>query len=632
MTSSRRSMFAAVSLFLLIAISVLGSMTWASVASYQLATKNVEVEHATRIERALRQIESHMMGIINSEAARPFWDYFDRYPVEPEIVTTKDGRQLDPDLFQFVVSSQLALAEPPQGWMDLHFQITPQGTLGSPQIPDATTAWSDESTPFTPEYARRARQTWNWLEKIYPSVDLREQIAESFRQERSDEPRFVDPLHARWRLEKVAEAKAEARAAGKFGQQTLRSSQQGYLPPPECVHPELAAQNIRNQIMRRQPRVEGESTVAEHMSLEPGEFAPAFWVAPRIVGQRKLAFVREYGVDADVFYQGFIGDFGLLQTELLSEIADVFPDAELEPIDPHADLDQATLELKLPYVPAVLRVPEIPVAAAWASIRWQLFTSWAGAAAVLVIAGLGVRNLVSLTNRRMQFAYAVTHELRTPLTTFRLYSDMLSAGLVPESAKQEYLDTLNRESVRLSRLVEEVLEYARLENQKVRLHVTQTDAPGLLRAVGETLDKVCRHNGIEGRVVNHIPNGKVVRTDINVVNQIAGVLVNNACRHARSSPTPMVLLELGAENGRVHLDVIDTGAGVDRADSRRIFKPFRRGKDADRAARGGIGLGLALARNWATLLGGRLDLVARHHPQHRGAHFRLTIPSSNLES
>ena len=53
----------------------------------------------------------------------------------------------------------------------------------------------------------------------------------------------------------------------------------------------------------------------------------------------------------------------------------------------------------------------------------------------------------------------------------------------------------------------------------------------------------------------------------------------------------------------------------------------RRGRDADRSARGGVGLGLALARNWADLLGGRLDLIARHHPQYHGAHFRLTLPA-----
>jgi signal transduction histidine kinase len=204
---------------------------------------------------------------------------------------------------------------------------------------------------------------------------------------------------------------------------------------------------------------------------------------------------------------------------------------------------------------------------------------------------------------------------------------MLSAGLVPEERKQEYLDTLNRESARLSTMVESVLEYARLENRHAKLHLRETDPNSLLQTVGETLDKRCSENGIEGRKVNEIKEGLKIRTDVDLVSQITGVLVNNAVRHARTSKQPRVTLRLGGDNGKLMVDVTDSGPGVDRSDSRRIFRPFRRGRDADSAARGGIGLGLALARDWASLLGGRLDLVHRHDPELGGAHFRLTIPS-----
>ena len=227
----------------------------------------------------------------------------------------------------------------------------------------------------------------------------------------------------------------------------------------------------------------------------------------------------------------------------------------------------------------------------------------------------------------MQFAYSVTHELRTPLTTFRLYSDMLSAGMVPEDSKQEYLDTLNRESLRLSKLVEGVLEYARLENQKVRLNTSETDPSSLLRVVAETLETRCAEDGVQAHTENAMVNGDTIRTDIDVVNRITGVLVNNACRHARGTERAQVLLRVGADDGKIHLDVIDSGPGIDRADARAIFKPFRRGRRAEETAQRGIGLGLALASSWAELLGGRLTLAARHDPKLGGAHFRLTIPA-----
>jgi K+-sensing histidine kinase KdpD len=131
---------------------------------------------------------------------------------------------------------------------------------------------------------------------------------------------------------------------------------------------------------------------------------------------------------------------------------------------------------------------------------------------------------------------------------------------------------------------------------------------------------------VEARTKNDVPDGRSVRTDVDLVNQITGVLLDNAARHARGSKEPTVLLHLAGDNGNLHLDVIDTGPGVNRGDARTIFKPFRRGRGADAAAQRGIGLGLALARSWANLLGGRLDLASRHHPEYGGAHFRLTIP------
>jgi signal transduction histidine kinase len=152
-------------------------------------------------------------------------------------------------------------------------------------------------------------------------------------------------------------------------------------------------------------------------------------------------------------------------------------------------------------------------------------------------------------------------------------------------------------------------------------------AAALLELISEGLVKRCSEYDIEPRTQNEISNGMALRTDLDVVNQITGVLINNACRHTRGAEEPVVLVRLEQENGSVNLDVIDSGPGIERHDARTIFKPFRRGRGADSAAQGGIGLGLALARSWASLLGGRLDLVSRHHRDYGGAHFRLTIPT-----
>lgn len=413
---------------------------------------------------------------------------------------------------------------------------------------------------------------------------------------------------------------------------SLRDSQESYLPPAACVDAGVAERNVHNVAGTTTGGFDEESgQLTRDVEITVDSIA-AFWLGLGPDGGRKLAFVRECHADAAIFYQGFIGDWSRLKPELLAQIANLnlFPEVDLEPVLDDAEPGPEASRMQMINLPVRLKIPDIPggtTTAAWRSIRSTLITTWLAAIAVLVVAGWGLRNLVALTERRMQFAYAVTHELRTPLTTFRLYSDMLSAGLVPDASKQEYLDTLNRESLRLSRLVEEVLEYAHLGSHRVKLNPTDADGTSLLHVISETFEKQCNENDVEARAENAIANGQQLHTDVDLVNRITGVLINNACRHARGKKDAKVLVRLTGEGGKVHVEVIDSGPGIDRADTRTIFKPFRRGQGTDTAAQGGIGLGLALAQSWATLLGGRLELAARHHPQYGGAHFRLTIPA-----
>jgi signal transduction histidine kinase len=435
---------------------------------------------------------------------------------------------------------------------------------------------------------------------------------------------------------KITQRFARADARGQRGRRTeynrrgqrKKAAQLRSRPPSQCVNPELGTEDIADIVTadRDFPNAAELASVGIY-----GDPVASFWLEPAARESPRLAFVRTGHRDALLVYQGFIGDWDRLKSELLAEITHLFDDADLQPAPDDAPPDPELSDITMNTIPVRLSIPDLAVAAtaglAWRSVGRVLLVTWAAAAAVLVVAGIGFRNLIGLTERRMQFAYAVTHELRTPLTTFRLYSDMLSAGLVPDKSKQEYLDTLNRESLRLSSLVEGVLEYARLENHKVSLNSVDVDAESLLNVVSEGLEKRCKECGIEPRSQNEISNGLPLRTDVDVVNQITGVLINNACRHTQGSDKPLVVVRLEQDNGKVHLDVIDSGPGIEHRDARSIFKPFRRGRGADSAAQGGIGLGLALARSWATLLGGRLDLIARHHRELGGAHFRLTIPA-----
>ncbi len=627
MTSAKKSALTAVVMFVLISAVVLGGMTWATLSSFELAKKTVAEEQLTRALRALGHIDSMVLGFLNSEASRPAIDYGDFYALGPdniEAVVTRDGRESNVAYVVFRTRLAVADSKPPYDWIDLYFVMNHKGKASSPQFDEEEERLFLTRPASLDLWKRRALESWGWFQAAVTGIDFRARVSAVLWGE--------ELLSVGAEPEATQLVRLPQRAMKYAGRRTsLADAQRRHVPAEICVSEQIAAGHVRGEPLAIDSEFEETSTPPKTVRIKPGPFAPPFWIDPDRSPGLKLAFVRECLEDADVNYQGFIADWERLKPELLRSVEEQFPTAELVPVPNDVELDDDAESMRLHALPAVLRVPDdIPggtAAAAWRSVRGVLLISWIASLAVLITAGWGVRNLVAITERRMQFAYAVTHELRTPLTTFRLYSDMLSAGLVAEESKQEYLDTLNRESQRLSSLVESVLEYARLENHKVKLHVAATDAVSLLRVVGETVEKRCVPNAVEGETRNSVLGTHPIHTDVSLVNQITAVLVDNACRHARGSSKPKVVVQLSGDNGRLFLDVMDSGPGVELRDSHTIFKPFRRGSDADATARGGIGLGLSLARNWAALLGGRLDLVARHHPQYGGAHFRLSIPS-----
>ena len=634
MRSSVRSRLVAATVFGLIAFVMIGGMAWATYTSFALARQSLIDNHERRLTRAVWQMDSYLTGILYYETGRSYRDYQAlRRESAPVAVGRRGGIELDADYV--LMASPLLTSGPEQDWIDLFFHVSAFGEISSPQINDEEGMWALENKRVSTASWPRAKPSMDWLKSVLPTLDLPQRVADGLQGYRgpclcedATSPSCCDRYRA-------VGAEGEPAAIGREFRQrksSLRDTQISYVPKPACVDDQEADQNVRRfSPLTRQQSSATEGQLEGGVQITTDPLVP-FWLPPAPDGSLKLAFVRECHADADVFHQGFVADWNRLKTPLMAASGDWPEDASLEPVLHPESMTAEASRYHLSNVPVRLQAPSIPKganAAAWEEVRVTLIGSWMTAAAVLLIAGIGLKNLVALTERRMNFAYAVTHELRTPLTTFRLYTDMLTAGLVPPEKTQEYLATLNRESSRLGSLVEDVLEYARLENQKIRLNPTAIDGNALLDVIGETLHKRCADTGVDSKTENALSNGHTIRTDVDVLNRVAAVLINNACRHARSGANgTTVLVRLTDDDRAVHLDVIDTGPGVDRRDARAIFKPFRRGRGADAAAQGGIGLGLALARSWAGLLGGCLELAARHHPQYGGAHFRLTIPAS----
>ena len=259
----------------------------------------------------------------------------------------------------------------------------------------------------------------------------------------------------------------------------------------------------------------------------------------------------------------------------------------------------------------------------WTPMRVGLALAWSAALVALLAVGLGGWTLLELSERRIRFVSAVTHELRTPLTTLRLYLDMLTGGIVQdEKQKSEYLNTLHTETERLNRLVGNVLDFSRLENQRPRLEETRVPVADLLEQVREAWQARC--DGCDKLLIveDKTTVGRTVATDMRLVPQVLGNLVDNACKYSAGADDRRIWLRASAEGRKIVFEVEDRGPGVAQGESRSIFRAFRRGRGTDTT--GGVGLGLALAKRWARLLGGCLAL--RPVTEGTGACFRLELP------
>jgi signal transduction histidine kinase len=205
--------------------------------------------------------------------------------------------------------------------------------------------------------------------------------------------------------------------------------------------------------------------------------------------------------------------------------------------------------------------------------------------------------------RRSNFAAAVTHELKTPLTAIRMYAEMLRDGLVPSDAKrQEYYATITGESERLSRLVDNVLEFSKLEGGRRELAI----AVGMVGPVlADAAEKLAPHAAREGftlavSVADDLP---AVRFDRDALLQVLFNLVDNAMKYAKSSSDRTVELEARRDGEAVTVAVRDFGPGVARAHLERVFEPFYRGESELTRTAKGTGIGLALVKELAERMG-----------------------------
>tara|TARA_R110000824_G_scaffold372077_1_gene561955 strand:- start:35782 stop:38532 length:2751 start_codon:yes stop_codon:yes gene_type:complete len=216
--------------------------------------------------------------------------------------------------------------------------------------------------------------------------------------------------------------------------------------------------------------------------------------------------------------------------------------------------------------------------------------------------------LRELDRLKDEFVAMVSHELRTPLTSIRAFAEILrDSGQLPDEKRQHFLGVIVLESQRLSRLIEEILDLARLESGRLTLNPVPLDLAALIRHSIDAIAHLHQERGIQLEVHLEADPAMVVG-DHDRLEQVIINLLDNASKFA-DRHQPQVRLSLYRHRRHFRLSVEDNGAGISAEERERVFEKFHQIQQDDDIPRGrprGSGLGLPISRGIIAHLGGRL--------------------------
>jgi len=230
---------------------------------------------------------------------------------------------------------------------------------------------------------------------------------------------------------------------------------------------------------------------------------------------------------------------------------------------------------------------------------------------------LGRRLAISDSLQKSRFVATMSHELRTPLNAIIGYSEILQEDLDP--AQHADVERIHAAAHRLLHVVNQVLDISKIDAGQSVVDATDVALEDVVnRAVGALGDAATRHGN---RVSTQFEHGHALAfADASRLIQCINVLLSNACQFTRDGH---ILIRTRADHRYVHVDVSDTGIGIDKGDLSRLFCDFEQLQQGHARSSDGMGLGLALAKRVMALING--EITVNSQPG-QGSTFTLTVP------
>jgi signal transduction histidine kinase len=249
-----------------------------------------------------------------------------------------------------------------------------------------------------------------------------------------------------------------------------------------------------------------------------------------------------------------------------------------------------------------------------------------GVLSLLMIGGLAltyrsVSKEVALARLKSDFVSNVSHELRTPLALIRLYAETLELGRITAQEKmEEYYRIIRKESERLTALINNILDFSRIEAGRKEYDFRETDIAELVRNTLDAYRFQIEQQGFafEQNIDSSIP---AVRVDREAIARALVNLVNNALKYSPNEK--FISVRLYRADGALKLEVVDRGIGITRREQAKIFEKFYRTGDALVHNTKGSGLGLSLVRHITHAHGGEVEVESTPG---KGSKFTVSLP------
>lgn len=236
--------------------------------------------------------------------------------------------------------------------------------------------------------------------------------------------------------------------------------------------------------------------------------------------------------------------------------------------------------------------------------------------------------LKELDSLKDDFLNTISHELRTPLTSIRAFSEILSETPdVSEEETSQFLGVIRKESERLSRLIDQILDLAKMESGQMDWALANVDSRPIVEEAAAAMTGLMKESGVQFKI--DLPAGMpMIKADHDQLVQVLVNLLSNAVKFCRQ-PGGYVGVKARVHNGHLRISVTDNGEGIPDDKKAEVFEKFHQfNQGTDKMPRG-TGLGLAICRQIVTFLGGRIWVD--DNPAGQGAKFSFTVPLAKVD-